>query len=42
MSDLGMTEKNLDKRRHIKNAALVDVLLGEGVDIVEHRRGRGV
>lgn len=42
MSDFSVTEQNLDKRRHIKYAALVDVLLGEGVDVVEDRRGRGV
>lgn len=42
MSDLNPTEQNLDEGRHVKNAALVDVLLGEGVDVVEDRRGRGV
>lgn len=42
MSDFSVTEQNLDKRRHIKYAALVDVLLGEGVDVVKDRRGCGV
>lgn len=42
MSDLNPTEQNLDEGRHVKNAALVDVLLGEGVDVVEDRRGRCV
>lgn len=42
MSDLNPTEQNLDERRHVKNAALVDVLLGEGVDVVEDGRGRRV
>lgn len=42
MSDFIVTEQNLDKRRNIKYAALVDVLLGEGVNVVEHRCGRGV
>lgn len=42
MSDCSVTKQNLDKRRHVKYAALVDVLLGEGVDVVEDRRGCGV
>lgn len=42
MSDFRVTEQNLHKRRNIKYAALVNVLLGEGVDVVEDFWRRGV
>lgn len=42
MFNFSTKEQNLDKHGHIKDAALVDVLLGEGVDVIEDRRGRGV
>lgn len=33
---------NLDECRHIENAPLINVLLSEGVNVVEDRRGCAV